>query len=77
MDDSVSDGSGVNSALNAAGFEYDPATGLNKFRTDILFDLGSDTIRPEAAPVISEFVSAVKSGRRRECEFSWLDIRMI
>lgn len=61
-DDSLSDGSGVNSALDAAGFEYDPATGLNKFRSDILFDLGSDAIRPEAAPVISEFASAIKSG---------------
>ena len=42
MNDNYSDGSGTNSALDAAGFEYDPATGLNKFRSDILFDLGSD-----------------------------------
>jgi len=62
MNDSYSDGSGTNSALNAAGFEYDPATGLNKFRSDILFDLGSDIIRPEAKPLLSEFASAVKSG---------------
>ena len=61
-DDSISDGSGVNSELSAAGFEYDPVTGLNKFRSDILFDLGSDAIRPEAHPVISEFASVVKSG---------------
>jgi chemotaxis protein MotB len=51
-----------NSALEAAGFEYDPATGLNKFRSDILFDLGSDAIRPEATPTIREFANAVNSG---------------
>ncbi len=62
MDDSMSDGSGVSSALAADGFEYDPATGLNKFRSDILFDLGSDAIRPEAQPTIKEFATTVKSG---------------
>lgn len=62
MTDSQSDGSGFNSALAAEGFEYDPATGLNKFRSDILFDLGSDVIRPEAAPTIKEFVSSIVSG---------------
>lgn len=49
-------------SLDADGFEYDPATGLNKFRSDVLFDLGSDILRPEAEPVLSEFASAVKSG---------------
>ncbi len=62
LNDSLSDSSGVNSALQADGFEYDPVTGLNKFRSDILFDLGSDAIRPEASPIIAEFASSVKSG---------------
>jgi len=62
MTDTQSDGSGFNSALAVEGFEYDPATGLSKFRSDILFDLGSDAIRPEATPTIREFASAVKSG---------------
>ena len=48
--------------LSADGFEYDPATGLNKYRSDILFDLGSDAIRQEAEPIIAEFASSVKSG---------------
>ena len=44
------------------GFEFDPTTGLNRFQSDILFDLGSDIIRPEQQPVISDFVSAVQAG---------------
>lgn len=63
MGDGMSDGSGVNSALQAEGFEYDPVTGLNKFRSDILFDLGSDRIRPEALTTIKEFASSVTSGK--------------
>ena len=62
LTDSQSDGSGFDSALSAEGFEYDPATGLNKFRSDILFDLGSDAIRSEATPTIKEFASSVTSG---------------
>jgi chemotaxis protein MotB len=62
MTDSQTDGSGFNAALADSGFEYDPATGLSKFKSDILFDLGSDAIRPEANPVIGEFASAIKSG---------------
>lgn len=62
LSDSMSDGSGVSSALQADGFEYDPVTGLNKFRSDILFDLGSDLIRAEAVPTISEFASSVTAG---------------
>lgn len=61
-DDTVLVGGSPNSALEAAGFEYDPSTGLHKFHTDILFDLGSDALRPEANPVISEFASNAKSG---------------
>lgn len=48
--------------LEAEGFQLDPATGLNKFRSDILFDLGSDLLRPESDPVLAEFSQSVKSG---------------
>lgn len=65
LSDGLSDGSGVSSALAAEGFEYDPVTGLNKFRSDILFDLGSDAIRPEADPVIAEFASSAINGAAR------------
>ncbi|MFN9036261.1 MAG: hypothetical protein ACK5YO_08195 [Planctomyces sp.] len=58
--DSVTDQPGA--GLSADGFQYDPSTGLNKFRSDILFDLGSDVIRPEAGPVLKEFASSVTAG---------------
>ena len=61
-DDSVLVGGSANSALEAAGFEYEPATGLHRFHSDIQFDLGSDVIRPEAGPILSEFASSAKSG---------------
>jgi chemotaxis protein MotB len=58
--DSVQDQLGA--GLSADGFQYDPATGLNKFRSDILFDLGSDVVRPEAGPVLKEFASSLTGG---------------
>ncbi len=61
-DDTVLVGGSANSALEAAGFEYDPATGLHKFHSDILFDLGSDAIRSEAGPILKEFASNAISG---------------
>lgn len=61
-DDSVLVGGSANSALEAAGFEYDPATGLHKYQSDILFDLGSDVIRSEAGPILKEFASNTISG---------------
>ena len=36
-------------------FEFDAQTGVSKFSTDLLFNSGSDEIRPEAIKVISEF----------------------
>ena len=38
-------------------FEFDPQTGVSKFSTDLLFNTGSDDIRPEALKVLSEFAS--------------------
>lgn len=61
----LSDGAGMNPNLAGEGFDYDPATGLSRFRTDILFDLGSDAIRPEAEPILREFASSATSGAAR------------
>ena len=61
-DDTMLVGGSPNSALEAAGFEYDPATGLHKFHSDVQFDLGSDAIRSEAGPIIKEFASNATSG---------------
>ncbi len=36
-------------------FEFDPQTGVSKFSTDLLFNTGSDDIRPEAMQVLNEF----------------------
>ena len=44
------------------GFEYDELTGLNKFGNDVLFDLGSTNLRPEALPVLREFADHLSSG---------------
>lgn len=38
-------------------FEFDAQTGVSKFSTDLLFNSGSDEMRPEAVKVISEFAS--------------------
>ncbi len=36
-------------------FEFDPATGVSKFDSDLLFALGSDDVRPEALNILGEF----------------------
>lgn len=36
-------------------FEFDPATGVSKFNTDLLFALGSDEINPHVLPILDEF----------------------
>ncbi len=37
------------------GFEFDPKTGVSRFDEAILFDSGSDQLRPDAAPLLKEF----------------------
>lgn len=44
------------------GFKYDELTGLNKFPEDVLFDLGSAELRPEAYPILKEFANQALSG---------------
>lgn len=46
-------------------FEFDPQTGVSKFSTDLLFNTGSDEIRPEAMRVISEFASIMNQSDAR------------
>ncbi len=53
---------GGSRAAQVPGFNYDELTGLNKFPEDLLFDLGSAEIRPEAFPILKEFASQVMSG---------------
>jgi chemotaxis protein MotB len=36
-------------------FEFDPQTGVSKFNSDILFASGSDSVRPQAEKLLSEF----------------------
>jgi chemotaxis protein MotB len=43
-------------------FEFDPLTGVSKFNTDILFELGKDDVRPAAEPALREFVTILNSG---------------
>ncbi len=63
LSDTTSDG--LTTGLPMAevpGFEFDPLTGLSKFPEDVLFDLGSAEIRPEAFNVLKNFAQQVTSG---------------
>lgn len=42
-------------------FEFDPATGVSKFHSDILFDSGSDEVKPAAVPLLQEFARILNS----------------
>ncbi len=44
------------------GFEFDPQTGVSKFQNDILFDTGSDELRPEAKNLLNEFARILNEG---------------
>jgi chemotaxis protein MotB len=44
------------------GFEFDPQTGVSKFSNDILFESGSDELRPDAGPLLSEFAQILNVG---------------
>lgn len=41
--------------------EYDPTRGLLKWKSDLLFDLGSAEIKPDALPALQEFANILKS----------------
>lgn len=44
------------------GFQFDPDTGVSKFHSDILFDLGSDAIKDSAKPLLSDFAEIMNEG---------------
>lgn len=44
------------------GFEFDPQTGVSKFQNEILFDLGSDDLKPEAEKLLAEFARILNEG---------------
>ncbi|MEQ9408677.1 MAG: OmpA family protein [Fuerstiella sp.] len=62
LTDTTTDSFGTGTGDALPGFDYDPLTGLSKFPEDLLFDLGSANLRPEALPVLKEFASRVSSG---------------
>ncbi|MEZ6046161.1 MAG: OmpA family protein [Planctomycetaceae bacterium] len=46
-------------------FEFDPHTGVSKFHSDILFDSGSDRLKKDAMPLLSEFAAIMNDGDAR------------
>lgn len=44
------------------GFEFDPQTGVSKFQNDILFESGSDDLKPEATQLLAEFARILNEG---------------
>lgn len=53
---------GILPVMPVTGFRKDELTGLNKYESDILFDLGKAEIRSQAYSVIKDFSDRVKSG---------------
>lgn len=47
-------------------FEFDPETGVSKFHSDILFDLGSDRIKPDGRRLLQEFASIMNEGSAKK-----------
>ena len=43
-------------------FEFDPQTGVSKFKSDVLFESGSAEIRSSADPLLKEFAKILNSG---------------
>jgi outer membrane protein OmpA-like peptidoglycan-associated protein len=46
--------------------QYDPATGISKFDTDLLFDSGDDRLRPGADRILAEFAELFNSPEASE-----------
>ena len=47
-------------------FEFDPVTGVSRFREEILFASGSDVLRPSSSTLLREFADILNSGDARE-----------
>jgi chemotaxis protein MotB len=52
-------------AASERTFEYDPRTGVCKFSSDVLFDSGDDTVRPQAAATLKKFAAIFQSAAGR------------
>ena len=47
-------------------FDFDPATGVSKFTSDVLFDSGSAELKPAAVPLLREFAEIMADGPARD-----------
>jgi flagellar motor protein MotB len=46
--------------------QYDPATGISKFDTDLLFDSGDAALKPQGDQILAEFADIFRSPEARE-----------
>ncbi len=46
-------------------FEFDPSTGVSKFHSDILFDSGSDVLKPSAKEILNQFAAIMNDGNAK------------
>jgi len=46
-------------------FDFDPETGVSKFHSDILFDVGSDQIKSNGRALLKEFAAIMNEGEAR------------
>lgn len=49
-------------------FEFDATAGICRFNNNLLYDLGSDQIRPEGAAILREFASIMNESAHRDLE---------
>ncbi len=49
-------------------FEYDATAGICRFNNNLLYDLGSDQIRPEGAAILREFANIMNEAGHRDLE---------
>lgn len=49
-------------------FEYDATAGICRFNNNLLYDLGSDRIRPEGEAILREFASIMNQSEHRDLE---------
>lgn len=49
-------------------FEFDATAGICRFNNNLLYDLGSDQIRPEGAAILREFASIMNEAEHRDLE---------
>ena len=51
-----------------ADFEYDATAGICRFNNNLLYDLGSDRIRPEGEAILREFAAIMNQSEHRDLE---------